>query len=189
MADLCTIADVKGYLNITGTSDDALLTLLVDRISRMIETHHDLKIALVIDLVEFYNGPGTDALVLRNYPVVAITTVHHDEERIFTDPDTLIDAADYFVDLERGMIFRNGRVPFFRGVPRNHRVKYNAGFATIPSDYVHAAVLMTARAFKEKDNILVTTQSLKDGSFTKNLSQFKFASMLKELLPHRARKI
>jgi len=64
----------------------------------------EMKRSLTLETVtEYYDGPGSSILVLKNYPVVSITSIHIDANRTF-DSTTLIDTADYYAELNSGRI-------------------------------------------------------------------------------------
>ena len=68
---LTTLAEVKTYLGITGTEDDALLTSLIDRAGKLIKnyTHRTLESTT---FRQRYDGKRSRDLVLKEYPVISI---------------------------------------------------------------------------------------------------------------------
>lgn len=184
MPDLCTISDVKAYLDISGTTYDTLLTDIVDRVSRIIEGKLDRIIAQQTGLVEYRDGSGSNTLTLRNYPIISITSIEYGIDGAFGET---IAASEYWVELERGYVHRVNSGIWTRG-HRNHKITYDAGFATVPTDYEHAAVMMSARVFKMKDHVIMQSQNLKDGSITFKPGSVDFSDLLAPILHRRSRR-
>jgi hypothetical protein len=136
--ELTTLAHVKEFLGIptATTTDDTFLQNVITRISDDIEkecgrTFH------ASDLTEYYNGDGTDTLVLKNFPINSIASIHDDTDRVYGS-DSLISASDYIFYSDEGMIQLDG-LTFMKGL-RNVKVVYNAGYSTIPTDLEKACI-------------------------------------------------
>jgi hypothetical protein len=71
MADLTTLANVKGWLGVTATTDDALLTRLISAASDYVQKWLNRTIA-VQPYTETRDGTGGYVLPLSNYPVSAV---------------------------------------------------------------------------------------------------------------------
>jgi len=105
--DLVTLAQVKEYLGVSGSDDDALLTRLITSESQRINTYCDRHFRNKT-YVEFYNGTGQRRLRLRNFPV---TSVHHlaigsklaftVNSTIATDIRVVVEVQDDRVHIER----------------------------------------------------------------------------------------
>ena len=60
-----TVAEVKTYLNVTGTTDDALLAQLIDSAQKAIETHTGRVFESTADATHYFTvGEDTDAKLL-----------------------------------------------------------------------------------------------------------------------------
>lgn len=128
MSQLITVASAKTHLGIDNTTFDTVLDALVTRVSGLIERYCDRTFASTA-YTEDYDGDGSDAILVRQVPIISVSSVHDDQDRDFTDA-TLIAAADYYVDKPKGMVkLIGGR--FGVGVG-NVRVAYTAGFAATP---------------------------------------------------------
>ena len=88
---------IKGILNIDDTSQDALLTRLIESATSFVDkiTHRTFGEATVI---EKYAGTGTSELVLNNYPVSSITEITIDDE--------ILSADDYELYVDEGMVYK-----------------------------------------------------------------------------------
>ncbi len=159
---LCTLANVKEYLEITLATHDARLTALAARAQAHIEDFCGRKFDAA-DYVEQYDGDGLSVLSLRQFPVVTFTSLYDDLDRVFAG-DTLIAAADYYVDKSAGVVELSSGAVFQKG-RGNVRATYRAGYETaaIPASLTQACVMATAALFEERKNIGVAQRSLKDG--------------------------
>lgn len=66
--DLTTLADAKSY--VTPLPNDAVLTGLITRVSRMIQTVINRSLLVPKNYVQQFNGTGNTLLVLPNYPLI-----------------------------------------------------------------------------------------------------------------------
>jgi hypothetical protein len=135
MADLTTLAAFKVYFGIPSadTSRDTKISQLVTAASRAIERFCGRTFNSTPYADDRYNGDFQPTLQLRQYPVIVPPAVvlYDDPERAFTS-DTVVDAEDYYVEAETGIIRLDGLL-FSRGIG-NVKVVYTAGYATIPED-------------------------------------------------------
>jgi hypothetical protein len=83
-------------------------------------------------VVEYLDGRNLATILLREYPVTAISEVRVDDE--------VIDADDYTVDEWGRLIRLDGCWP--RCDPRNVKVSYTAGFTTVPEPLKLAGALL-----------------------------------------------
>ncbi len=72
--DLVSLADLKSWLNVAGTDDDILLARLITQISRAIFNVIDRPAILPSAYTETYDGGGDASIVLRQWPVTAVTS-------------------------------------------------------------------------------------------------------------------
>lgn len=150
--ELTTLANVREYLGIDDaqTDDDTLLQNLITRESAAIEKECNRTFGDAT-YTEYHDGDGTDTVMLKQYPVNSITSIHDDTDRDY-DSDTLIDSDDYVYDSDSGIVQLDG----FSFVPgrQNVKVVYNAGYTTIPTDLEQACIMRVAiRYLQGKANI------------------------------------
>lgn len=83
------------------------------------------------DITEYHDGDGTGVVLLRNFPVNSVATVHDDIERSY-DAASLVAATDYVVEA-CGKLTLDGLVfdPGFKNV----KVVYNAGYSATVMPY------------------------------------------------------
>ncbi len=96
-----TLANVKTALLISGTTDDALLTQLMDAADAFIEQHTGRAFAGGTFTEVFAAGRTT--LLLRNFPVTSVTSVKIDPGRAF-GAETVRAAETYVLHADRGVI-------------------------------------------------------------------------------------
>jgi hypothetical protein len=73
--NLTTAANVKAWLGVTSTDDDALLARLIGAASRMIHSYLQRPNLFRHTYSEVYDGSGGRQLILRNYPVLSLTSL------------------------------------------------------------------------------------------------------------------
>jgi hypothetical protein len=99
---LTTIADVKTLAGISDTSQDARLELLINATSMFINNYCQRTFKRTTYTNEEYSPSNRQLLILRNYPIVSVTTL--------TVDDTLqVQGTDYIVTPEyskSGMLYR-----------------------------------------------------------------------------------
>jgi hypothetical protein len=73
--DLTTLGDVKAWLGRTDSNSDSLLSALITRASRHICSHLQRGLILPRTVNESRNGSGGDTLVLKEWPVISVSSV------------------------------------------------------------------------------------------------------------------
>lgn len=71
---LTTAANVKTFLHISGSGDDALLESLIDRVSDKIERYCSRRFKAE-NYVQWLNGNREDVLQIRHYPIIYVDAV------------------------------------------------------------------------------------------------------------------
>jgi len=136
---LCTIAQVKAYLRLTGATHDAVFTALAQGVSEKMIGY--MRRHIVSDTYdEYHNGGGyAEALVLRECPISGTPTV------------TISGSAytGFEQDDEAGILYYSSATDYLSrgywpGGWRNIRVQYTAGYASVPVDLREAAIRQVA---------------------------------------------
>ena len=139
---LTNLDRVKRFLGISGTSDDTLLTELINSVSAQIQAW--LRRGIVQGTAtEKLDGAGQYHLVLGHYPVVSVTSV-------VLDGQTLT-SSDYEVELLRGELLYTPGGDGLEKWPVGRRiveVTYSYGYSSVPEDLIHAATLQVAYQYK-----------------------------------------
>lgn len=163
---ITTLAAVKSAFDIDGDAQDARISALISSVQALVER----RFGLTIDSgsgSDDYNGSGTDVLLLRRVPLVAVTTVHSstDLPRVY-DATTLLTAnEDYIVDLDNAILYRTDGLAFPRGA-KTVRVANSFGYASIPADLERAAMeTINVKLQKAIDKLYhLTSESRGEGS-------------------------
>ncbi len=163
---LFTVAEFKAHEGIIGSSLDALIVQLELRATAHFERLLHRKLDGAGSFTEDYSGQGQRDLVLRYSPVVAITSISIDSNRVFTSPIT---ASDYVLDPEAAILTRveASTLPVqFRAGPvwpcgdYNIRAIYTAGYTTAPEDLKEAAILWAAARLARQGLIGVQSETI-----------------------------
>ena len=154
------LADLKEHLDIdtTDTSKDSLLINKLNAAWKQIVNYlgQDLTSQTY---TEDYDGDGSITLLLKQFPVISITSIYDDPLRTWqnspftTNSNTLLDPTNYWCDLSTGVVtIFKGLIGFNKGYGNVH-VTYVAGYATVPYDAKDAllqyAALLAQRAGTE----------------------------------------
>lgn len=132
---LTTLVDAKVWLGVKPdvTTDDAVIENFIDSVSWQFNsfTHRLLKAR---EITEYPEGDGKNKILLAQYPVNSITSIHIDSDRVY-GADTLIDSDTYtFKDVGIVTLDQNT----WSKSPKANKVVYNGGYSTLPIDMVIA---------------------------------------------------
>lgn len=156
-SDLTTLANVKAWLGINGSSDDAVLARLITASSGYIETWLGRQLA-VATYNEVRNGEGGTRLAFANPPVLSVGAVSIDGNPIA--PASGPYTAGYLFD-ERVLYLRGYE---FAPGQQNVNLSYSAGFAILPPEIEQAAIELVAQRYRERDRIGRSSTSLQGES-------------------------
>lgn len=145
---LTTTANVKSYLAITESTHDTILGTLVTQAEKMIFSYLGKNIESAV-YTEYYDGDGSDELHVDQYPIISVTSIHNDTERVFGS-DTLIDSDNYVIYENEGIIRLFNDESSFTIGKRNIKIIYTAGYASVPSDITLAANKLVAHLFNRR---------------------------------------
>jgi hypothetical protein len=151
MSDLTTLQNVKAWLNITGNSDDALLTRLNTAVSGAVIAYLSRDI-LRLSYSQTFNGHGGDRWMFPQFPVVAVSSLSIDGVSIAASSSV---GASGFVFDEETLYLRGYR--FCKGV-QNIIVAYTAGYTTTPVEIEQACIDWIALLYKGRDRIGQTSK-------------------------------
>jgi uncharacterized phiE125 gp8 family phage protein len=144
---LTSLANVKEYLGISGTTYDALLTNLITRMEAFIERYCDRPFAQTTYTDEKYDGEYNNGglLLLNHWPLISVASLYDDLDCDYTS-STLIDSDDYLTYLDEGIIRLKNGVEFNEG-DQNIKITYDAGVTSVPADLEQATIEMVAEKF------------------------------------------
>jgi len=154
---LTTLAAVNSILKLTadGSTIDAFVENLVDRVTTRIEGFCDRKLA-ARDYVytsaaqqddTVFSGKGLTEMWLPQYPVNSVTTLIVDGTTISARTVTEWDDTGYLIHKAEGRIELVGYT--FTEGSQNIYYTYNAGYSTIPDDLEYACAKQAAMEYEE----------------------------------------
>jgi uncharacterized phiE125 gp8 family phage protein len=167
---LIALADAKAFLQITGSTQDGIIGDLINEVSVWIKNYvgHEL---LSATYTEYYDGDGTEELILKNFPVTTLTSVNDDPTRVFGAATAKSVASDVMLDASAGVVrlWNNGGI--FQRARGNLKVVYVAGYslATMPYDIQLAVRKMVAFLYRSSyamPKIGVQTETVGDRTTT-----------------------
>jgi hypothetical protein len=152
--DFCVLADLKAWLPNIGNNDDANLQSLITngslQILQYINRPHILA-SVIGNLVETYDGNGSDKLLPHYYPIIAVSDVNIDavDIQLSTGPTV----PGFFWDARRIMLrgFSFGCRGFHN--LQNTVISYTAGFSSMPLDLKQAAIEAFALTYRGRPHI------------------------------------
>lgn len=118
---LTNLTQLKQFLNLTTTSEDDRLCLLIAQVSDFIENWCG-RTFVQATYTEYYSGQGKPFLVLNQRPVASITSVYLDDQGYwgqgqdaFATADLLQSGVDYALDIGSGGLSYTGRLLKVKG--------------------------------------------------------------------------
>jgi hypothetical protein len=121
-----TTSRFKDYAEVSGSSDDTLITILINQVTEFIENYTGRRFKQTAYTNEEYDGTGNHKLILKQYPVSTFTNLQERSTRQNEDDWNVLDSKDYFVELSTGVITL---IPYeFIPGTRLYRANYTAGY-------------------------------------------------------------
>lgn len=146
---LCSLAAVKTYLNLTSSNHDPFLNAAIVTATRFLE-RYCRRIFKVTDYDEYYDGDGTNRLVLNQMPVQSITLIEDAYGGSGTSYDDTDEHGRWECYWDEGILELISDV-FPSRPPKTNRVTYSAGYQTIPEDVAQVAKELVALEFKRSN--------------------------------------
>jgi uncharacterized phiE125 gp8 family phage protein len=169
---LTTVVKVKRLLHLAASTDDDLLTELINAATFKIEKHCNRQF-LARAYTERTNGYGTKKLVTKHYPITELTAIYAVSGAGSEEETELIDSTTYRYDANTGIIrliadvWTQAWETAFASGFLNFEIQYTAGYATIPDDLdmVCREVVRDAYNLSKRDPTL-KSESLGDYSYS-----------------------
>jgi uncharacterized phiE125 gp8 family phage protein len=153
--DLTSVLALKNYLGmpITNYDDDVLLQKLITRISDQIEGDCQ-RVFISSTYTEYYKGDDTTVLMTKQYPIISVTSIYDDIDRVW-GATTQIPAASIIISDEcEGMIILYDQLFSFSDDVENIKITYVAGYAIIPTDLEFACIKLCAADYVESKGLV-----------------------------------
>ena len=125
---LTTVARVKSFLGLTGSTYDSVFELLIDVLTDFTEKECDRRFKLTAYTGTVLNGDGTNQSVLPQWPVSSTATFKlYERDSLDYGDDSWdeVNADDYRIDYDSGIVTAN--FTFTKGF-QNYKVDYSAGY-------------------------------------------------------------
>jgi hypothetical protein len=145
---------VKAWLGVSTGTYDAQLSGLISAVSAFVVNYLGRQL-LSASYVETYRGNGQRSMVLRNFPITAVTSVAFAGQTITAAADPVALTSGLLFD-DRALTLVGHRFP--TGLPVV--VSYTAGYAAPPPDIGQAAVELVGEAFRRRDRIGLASKTL-----------------------------
>ena len=140
---LVSLAEAKTFLKISASSEDSVIEDFINRASIWANdyTGRRLKSRSNSDV---YDGDGSDILLLRDYPVNAVTSF-----QIVDEPVPLIIYEDFSLNAENGIIKTKNWRMITKGF-QNVTITYTAGYSTPPETLKEAVLLYVGHLYRRQ---------------------------------------
>lgn len=130
---LIDIAYIETHAKDVAASDEARYEGLINQASTLCESKTG-RVLAAQDVTVVLDGPGGDTLMLPEYPINSITSVHLDSTRTW---GAEAEITDHYVDPVLGVLYRDTG---WGKVRQSIRVVFNGGYATVPEDLKEACL-------------------------------------------------
>ncbi len=199
---LVSKAELKTYLNFSGTGEDTLLDEIIEHVSSEIEFYCDRLFAAEAGRVEYPSG-GTELLSLKLFPITSVASIYEDAEREFGS-GTLLDSSNYYVGGDyaaRGYVIRSNtwrrelsgvaRSVFWIKGPNVIKVTYSGGYtvtdgvAAVPDSLKKTVLRQCAYLWDRRMNLGTASASGGDGSASFIGAYDLLPNVKRDLQPYR----
>lgn len=132
---LISLDEAKEYLGVSDLRTDEILKTFLNAVGAWVVGYLGRPI-LAKTHTEYYSGPGGRRLLLRNIPVISITSIHVDSLRQWASDTAINVASDVMVNREAGILTAWNNQSSWPCGSGNIKVVYRAGYTldTMPHD-------------------------------------------------------
>ena len=156
-----SLENVKSFLGITNDSQNELLKLLINQSTEFIESATNRRIKETVHTYEKFDGNGEKEIQLKEYPIIIPPNVILQKNNAIDNSDDweTIDATDYFIDTDTGILRMNSK--FCRG-KNNYRATYTAGYSTVPYDLQYVSMSVISETLNRRKSMGISSERLGD---------------------------
>ena len=195
---IITLQEIKDYLRITDTANDTMLTTFGGYVQGEVEAYCQRKfdLATYTDEVLHYMTSDFDAqpnpeldtyegnlkILLKQYPVVSVSSFTH-------DTTTLTANTDYLIDLDLGEV---EMVTFYSDADNDLKIDYIAGYSDAPDELKMVILEGVKDMFKDFDAVTAGGKEVKSksvGDFSVTYSDDLISVNGKMMKPYMAKNI
>lgn len=141
---LVKVTEVKDWIKIAGSDDDAVITQILDSALNRVEEYLNFTLETNTYTAEKYDGTGTNKLVLYQFPITSITTLEV-YDGLDSDGAEVWDTWAQNTDYDRLVVVKGGGYIYLDGAwfpygNQNIRMTYVAGWSTttVPEKIIKA---------------------------------------------------
>ncbi len=176
------------FLKLTSPTEpeETILEALCDEISEAVEDYCGRKFEAAA-FTEYHDGSGTQQLMLRQYPINAVTTVTRTKVDAANTQVSVV-SAEYNINTESGILNMHqvnhvDSSVWVKG-ERNYKIVYNAGYSEddMPNGIVSACKVWIATIFQKAKHNLFAIQSSTIGDETINYLNEDMPAIVKFML-------
>lgn len=131
MADLTTLAAVKAHLNVTSTTQDALISGFIARESKAIENFTSRRFPVLVSTARRLNGSGSTSLTLPDTPILEVALLKVDNVEVPASTDGVL--AGYIHDEHTIYLIGGQRFPMGK---QNVICTWTAGYQESETDFI-----------------------------------------------------
>ena len=148
---LITLAQAKAFLKIPNgtTAEDVIISDLVNNASQQAAQYCGRRFVSET-YTEYYDGDGSDKLIVKNYPIISVTSLHDDTNRLFQSYSEIDVSANVLLESGAGIVRLWNEYSAFSKGKANIKIVYVAGYTTIPYSLQHAALLIVMYTYKRQ---------------------------------------
>lgn len=159
---LCTLDDVKDFLNMSGAvnADDELIMDLIDSVTDIFEIYCGVKAFKLNTYTEYYDGDYDKYIFPNNTPIVSVLEINDDTDWIWAT-DTTMAADTYRIVDSKYIVLKSDNTT---NGDQNIKLRYTAGYATIPNDLKQICIEESSRRYKNRMDFDVISKTLDDGT-------------------------
>jgi hypothetical protein len=148
LTDLATCHITCGLDGTVASGTDTILASLITAVSAYVPGVLNRNIA-ADNYIEAYRGNGKSQLLLRQRPIIALTSISWRGQAVVSSVDPITGGTGMWTDgrnacLTNGLCFPSGE---------QIRVAYSAGYTTIPADVSLAVAELVAEAYQRRQHV------------------------------------
>lgn len=125
--NLVSLTELKEYLKETSSDADQILQTLLNSASVMIQRNLGRVLRQAVH-TEYYNGNGGRTLMLRNWPLSSVTSMHVDKNREWASVSEVDVDENIIIQKQSGVLRAWNLLGEFSQGDANVKVVYTAGF-------------------------------------------------------------
>ena len=195
---ICTLADVKDRLGLSGTDNDVLINRIISGLEATFDNETMRQLLLnPVDETLYWTGGGGQRIILPRYPICSITSIKESLDYDFDNTDALEEDTDYRAKYDDGIIYRiNGK---WLTQEDGIEIKYRGGFVSagqtpgedetpMANDLREAAIQQASFIFKRRNDIGLTAVSSQGGSIN-SFSAMDLLPLVRQTLDNNKRLI